>query len=117
MNSVATARSFLRILIKLARREVVSPENSEEMIDILGQQQFNEMIPAGLPAGTRVAHKTGWTADYHHDVGIVYPPGGGPLVLCILTKGYAEQEETAAHTFVASLAKAAYEGLAESQDD
>lgn len=108
LNSLATARGFMQILTRLARKQVVSPEDSEEMIGILCQQQFNEMIPAGLPAGVRVAHKTGWTADFQHDVGIIYPPTGLPIVLCILTKGYQEHKEEEAHSFVASLAKAVY---------
>ncbi len=109
LNNVATARGFMQALTKLANREVVSPADSGEMIEILFQQQFNEMIPARLPAGVRVAHKTGWAADYHHDVGIVYPPRGEPFALCILTKGYAEEEDPAAHALVADLAKAIYD--------
>jgi beta-lactamase class A len=109
MNSSATARGFLHILTQLARHEVISSEASSEMIDILGEQQFNEMIPAGLPAGVRVAHKTGWAADYHHDVGIVYPPHAPPYVLCVLTKGYEEENDPEAYALVASLSRAVYE--------
>ncbi len=109
LNSAATAGGFLRILTKLARREVVSPADSDEMIEILSQQQFNEMIPAGLAPAVRVAHKTGWAADYHHDVGIVYPPAGAPFALCILTKGYEEKDEAEAHSLVAELARAVFD--------
>ncbi len=109
LNNSGTARGFMQILLKLARREVISPADSDEMMQILSQQQFNEMIPAKLPADVRLAHKTGSTSDYFHDVGIIYPPSGKPIVLSILTKGYAEAEEQAAHTFIASLAKAVYE--------
>jgi beta-lactamase class A len=109
LNNSGTARGFMQILLKLAKREVVSPEDSEEMIRILSQQQFNEMIPAQLPADALVAHKTGWTADYFHDVGIIYPPNGEPIVLAILTKGYAETDDQAAHAFIASLARGIYE--------
>ncbi len=112
MNNVATAGSFLQVLTKLAKREVVSPQDSDEMIEILSRQQFNEMIPAGLPAGLRIAHKTGWAADYYHDVGIIYPPAAEPLVMCILTRGYGEKEETDAQAFAAQLARAVYEGMA-----
>ncbi len=81
------------------------------MIEILSQQQFNEMIPAGLPAGLRIAHKTGWAPDYYHDVGIIYPPAVEPLVICILTRGYGETEEADAHAFVAEMARVLYEGM------
>ncbi len=51
LNNSATARGFMQILTKLAKREVVSPEDSDEMIAILARQQLNEMIPAQLPSG------------------------------------------------------------------
>jgi beta-lactamase class A len=112
LNNSATAGAFLHVLAKLARREVVSRQDSGEMIEILLQQQFNEMIPANLPAGARVAHKTGWTADYHHDVGIVSPPRGEPFILCILTKGYEEKDEAEAHGLIAALARVVYDAWA-----
>jgi beta-lactamase class A len=105
MNNSATARGFMLILLKLAKREIVSSADSDAMINILAQQRRNEMIPALLPRGTRIAHKTGWTGDYHHDIGLIYPSNGEPFVLSILTKGYAEADEQDAHEFVASIAK------------
>ena len=109
MNNTATARSLAQALLKLARNEVVSTEDSREMVRILCEQKFNEMIPAGLPPGTRVAHKTGSTGDYFHDAGIVYAPDGQTFVLAILTKGYPEEDEAAAHAFAASIANAIYD--------
>jgi beta-lactamase class A len=106
LNNSATARSFMQILLKLAKREIISPDDSDEMIGILSQQKFNEMIPAQLPANTRVAHKTGWTGEYYHDVGIVYPSNGYPFILAILTKGFTKEEN--AHPFIGSLAKLIY---------
>ena len=79
------------------------------MLAIVSRQKLNEMIPARLPAGTRVAHKTGWIADYYHDVGIIYPPEGGPIVVAILTRGYAESEFKQAHAFIAELARTVHE--------
>jgi len=61
------------------------------MIAVLAAQEFNEWIPAGLPSGTRVAHKTGWITGVTHDAAIIYPPGRKPYVLVVLTKGIAER--------------------------
>jgi beta-lactamase class A len=107
LNNAATARGFEQILTRLAKREVVSPRDSDEMIDILAQQQFNEMIPSRLPANIRVAHKTGWTGEYYHDIGIVYPSFGYPFVLVIMTRGFKKDDE--AHPFIGSLAKSIYD--------
>jgi beta-lactamase class A len=77
------------------------------MIDILAQQKINEMIPSQLPADVRIAHKTGWTGEYYHDLGIVFPPNSHPFVLVIMTKGFKEEEK--AHPFIGSLAKSIYD--------
>jgi len=106
LNNVATARGLMQILLKLARREVVSQQDSEAMIEIMLRQKFNEMIPAQLPPDVRVAHKTGWTGSYYHDVGIVYPPDGKAFVLVILTNGFDRERE--ANSFIAQLARDVY---------
>src|SRR5690606_27783726 len=75
LNNTTTAQGFARVLEAIARCSVTSRAACDAMAEILAAQEFNEMIPAGLPAGTRVAHKTGWITEIQHDGGIVYPPG------------------------------------------
>ncbi len=107
LNNAVTARGLMQLHEKLEKREVVSTQASEKMIEILSGQQFNEMIPAQLPPGLRVAHKTGWDENLYHDAGIVYPPDGSPLVLVILTNGMNDEKQ--AHRLVATLAKIVYD--------
>jgi beta-lactamase class A len=64
------------------------------MLDILARQEFNDAIPAGLPAGVRVAHKTGWITAVDHDGGIVLPPDGAAYVLVVLTSGVEDESVT-----------------------
>ena len=66
------------------------------MLRILQEQRFRDAIPAGLPRRTRVAHKTGWITALHHDAAIVYVRDHPSYVLVILTRGLAEQRESAA---------------------
>lgn len=40
-------------------------------------------IVAGVPAGTPVAHKTGYTSEVKADAGVVYTPGG-PIVIAVM---------------------------------
>ncbi len=95
MNNTTTADGLARSLEAIARCTVTSRASCGAMVDILAGQEFNEMIPAGLPPGTRVAHKTGWITGIQHDGAIVYPPGRAPYVLVVLTRGIADTTRAA----------------------
>src|SRR5262249_20699359 len=72
LNNTTTARGLLILLDKLANGRAVDARADAEMVAILEKQKFNDGIPAGLPAGIAVAHKTGTITRIHHDAGIVY---------------------------------------------
>ena len=59
MNNTATAYDLMLIFRALGESRVISADDSKKMIEILAAQEYNDGIPAGLPQGTRVAHKTG----------------------------------------------------------
>ena len=86
MNNRTSARDLLFILRAIARGKAVDSLASREMVDILLDQKFNEMIPALLPEGVRVAHKTGNITGVEHDSAIVFLPDGRVYVLVILSK-------------------------------
>lgn len=111
MNNSATARGLTQTMRLIAEKSVVSAQASEAMIEILLGQEFNESIPARLPASVRVAHKTGWTGDVYHDTGIVYPAQRQPYVLSIMTKGFSEQQEDQAHDCMARISELIYETI------
>ncbi len=92
LNNTTTARDLAILLDAIARGRAASRAQSAKMIEFLLGQEFNDGIPAGLPAGVRVAHKTGWITATSHDAAIIYPPGRGPYVLVILTSGYDEPQ-------------------------
>lgn len=87
LNNETTAAALAALFVALRDGRAVSPEADAAMVEILARQAHNEMLPAGLPPGTRVAHKTGWITSIHHDGGIVAPPGRAPYVLVVLTRG------------------------------
>lgn len=86
-NNETSAHDLLVLFERIARGRAVSEEASQEMIDLLKQQQYTDMIPARLPEAVEVAHKTGWISGVRHDAGIVYVPGGPTYVLVFLSKG------------------------------
>jgi beta-lactamase class A len=95
LNNTTTARDLAIILRAIQTGQAGSPEATREMLGILLAQEFNEKIPAGLPAGVRVAHKTGDITAVSHDAAIVYPPGRSPYVLVVLTRGIADGAKSA----------------------
>lgn len=107
LNNTTTARALLVIFRHLAEGRILSRESCEEMVRILLDQEFNDGIPAGLPAGVRVAHKTGAISRIAHDAGIVYLPVGPPYVLVVLTRGVAE--EPRANRLIAEISRLLYE--------
>ena len=90
LNNTTTARDLGLILRAIEEGNAASPVATREMLGILLAQEFNEKIPAGLPPGTRVAHKTGEITAVSHDAAIVYPRGRKPYVLVVLTRGIAD---------------------------
>ena len=111
MNNSATARGLTQTMQLIAEKKVVSTQASEKMIEILLGQEFNESIPALLPKSVKVAHKTGWTNDVYHDTGIVFPEGRKPYVLSIMTKGFAEDQGSAAHQCMAHISRLIFEQI------
>lgn len=95
LNNTTTARDLAIILRAIQEGRAASPDATREMLEILSAQEFNEKIPAGLPAGTRVAHKTGEITAVSHDAAIIYPSGRKPYVLVVLTRGLADGTKSA----------------------
>ena len=85
LNNSTTARALLTVMEAIARGKAVDQRASDEMVAILERQTFNNRIPAGLPKGIPVAHKTGEITKIQHDAAIVY--ADRPFVLVVLVRG------------------------------
>ena len=78
-----TAGEMGALLEMLWRGEVVSPEASRQMMDILLDQRLNGKLPFFLhPQDIDIAHKTGEDDGISHDVGVIYTRE--PLVVCFV---------------------------------
>ena len=108
MNNTTTARGLVVLLDRIGHGQAVDSSADAEMIEILKRQKFNDAIPAGLPAGTPVAHKTGNITRINHDAAIVF--GTRPYVLVLLVRGIEDQKKSAA--LIAELSRAVYEATA-----
>jgi beta-lactamase class A len=106
LNNTTTARDLAVILKAVEDGKDVTPADRQKMLDVLLAQEFNDKIPAGVPKGVRVAHKTGEITAHSHDAAIVYPPGRRPYVLVVLTGGIANA--TVADKLIADLSRIIY---------
>jgi beta-lactamase class A len=102
LNNTTTARDLGVIMAAIHERRAAGDASCREMEAILGRQHFNEGIPAGLPPGTVVAHKTGEITRIHHDAAIVMA-GDVRYVLVVLVKGLDSKDSSAA--VIADLAR------------
>ncbi|MDB4880400.1 MAG: Beta-lactamase, partial [Gemmatimonadetes bacterium] len=91
LNNTTTSADLAALLERIEAGDALRPASARLMKDILLRQEFNGEIPAGLPPGVPVAHKTGSITATLHDAAIVYPPGRRPYVLVVLTRGIADQ--------------------------
>jgi beta-lactamase class A len=86
-------------------------------LDILSWQRLRNKLPSRLPLGTKVAHKTGTTAQNYNDAGIIYQ-GEQPL---FLLSAYTDQVpatlpngtpgHTAANELIGRLCRTCYDAL------
>jgi beta-lactamase class A len=106
LNNVINAHDLMIIFEQIALGNVVSPEASSAMVEILKRQFYNDLIPALLPKEVQVAHKTGWITGVHHDSGIIYLPDGRKYVLVLLSKKCTN--EVAAVQLLSKVAKLFY---------
>ena len=107
-----TADDVAEFFTRLHAGRLVSPEADEAMLETLLGQERVDRIPAALPPGTRIAHKTGRLErpPISHDAGIVYAPAG-PFVLALLTEDPVAQWRGSA--LLRDLAAAAWGSFAE----
>jgi beta-lactamase class A len=104
LNNSTTARGLMILLDKLANGRAVDPASDAKMVEILKRQKFNQGIPAGVPPGIAVAHKTGNITRIHHDAAVVYAQR--PYVLVVLVGGIDEEKKSAA--LIAAISRALY---------
>jgi beta-lactamase class A len=105
IENYTTPEDMALLLEKIYHGELVSPEASMQMMEILKRQHINDRLPKGLPGDLVVAHKTGLLHDTVSDCGIVFT-NEGDFIICVLTAdihGYKS-----AKRFIGKIAECTY---------
>jgi beta-lactamase class A len=105
VENYTTPREMALILEKIYRRTCVSPQVSDQCLDLLKRQKVNNRIPRYLPRRVVVAHKTGLEHKVCHDAGIVYTAKGDVLI-SVLTEG--DTGAVIAERMIGRIAKCVY---------
>jgi beta-lactamase class A len=109
-SNLVTAADLAAVFQAIAGGHIASPAAITELRGFLGAQQWNDGIPAGLPPGVRVEHKTGSVAGVSHDAGIIHPADASSYVLAVCTTtGLPDAEGS---RLIADVAAASWPALA-----
>lgn len=103
---VTTPREMARLFAMIHDGTAVSPEASEQMIEMLQNQFYRSMIPRHLPDVT-IANKTGSVNAARNDCGILFGEARD-VVLCVFTKDNEDQSwrtDNAAEVLIADIAR------------
>lgn len=103
LDNEATAADMAAVLVTLGQQRLLSADSTRAVEDILARCETNDAIPPGLPAGTYIAHKTGWIDHACHDVAIIRPEGEEPFVLAVYCT--APMTEERIHALVSEVAR------------
>lgn len=108
LDNLVTAADLAAVLGAVALDEAASPAACAAMRATLEANEYNPDITAGLPPGTRVAHKNGWVSGIRHDAALVLPDGAAPYVLVVCTSTELSDDDACA--LVARIAAASWPG-------
>lgn len=112
MNNMTTAFDLAVIMEHIARGTVVNKKACQDMISILLDQYFKDIIAARLPADVKVASKSGSITAICHDSGIVFLPNGSKYVVVLLSRGI--QDHAVSTETLATVSKLIYDHVIDS---
>ncbi|MBI2074821.1 MAG: serine hydrolase [Candidatus Levybacteria bacterium] len=102
---VSSPYDIALFLEKLYKGKLANKKYTNEMLDLLKQQQLNDKLPQYLPQGTVIAHKTGELDYLSHDAGIVYTKKGDYIIVVFSQSDFPAGAEER----IAKISKAVYD--------
>lgn len=105
----ATPKAMLHLLAGLHRGEWLSPQSRAVLLGAMARCETGKRrIPALMPEGARVAHKTGTLSNTASDVGLIQTPDGRTMAVAIYVTGQGGKPYRDAR--IANIARTIYDG-------
>ncbi|HEY1488302.1 MAG TPA: serine hydrolase [Micromonosporaceae bacterium] len=112
IDNLITARDLGALMGAIAVGSSLAPRDvCDAMLEVLFAQEHREDLAAGLPPGTRIAHKNGWIEGVRHGAGVVFPDDAPPYAIVVATTTPLADSEDGddACTLIARVAAASWE--------
>jgi len=118
-RNMLSTDAVARLLLAIERGEAVNKRRSAAMMKLLArpipaksdpQAPFDQVfgfLGEGLPRGSRLWSKAGWTSQVKHDAAIVGLPNARKFILTVFTSGEAQARSTRILPFIARRVAAA----------
>lgn len=109
-RDTATPDAMARLLERIWREEILTPESSQLLLDIMRRSTTGgDRIKGMLPPQVEVAHKTGTIGGTTNDVGIItLPDGAGDVVTVLFVKG-SESDVATRERSIAQISRSIYD--------
>jgi beta-lactamase class A len=106
-TNTTTAKELARSIQAIQRGNIVSAPARAQMLNMMSHTARNTMLPKGLGAGAKIAHKTGDIGSLVADVGSIELPSGKKYLAAVLVK--RPHNDPAAPELIRQMSKIAYD--------
>jgi len=109
-RDTSTPDAMAGLLERIYRKNILKPETSDLLLDIMRRCRTGEARLRGLlPEGTEIAHKTGTIGGTANDVGIItLPDNAGHVVIAAFVKS-SQKDVPARERAIAEIARAVHD--------
>ena len=111
VDNYGSPNDYNRLLVKLWKGKILNKQWTDYCLGVLSRQQYNNRIPALLPAGTKVYHKTGTICGVVNDTGIMMV-GNHPVAISVFIDKVKPERVQTASKAGAEFARTVYDFIA-----